>query len=107
MRYPGIRDRRKWRPKEEMGGNGRAREGERERENEKCCFCLQNDLKEPKKSKKCIYIASQKPWFTAFIAIIKKVEHTLLEQIILNEVRIGGSPPIKVTPLLRTFQSKS
>ena len=28
---------------EEMGGNGRAREGKRE----KCCFCLQNDLKEP------------------------------------------------------------
>ena len=26
---------------------------------------------------------------------------------ILNEVRIGGSPPIKVTPLLRIFQSKS
>ena len=52
MRYPGIRGRRKWRPKEEMGGNGRAREGETEREGEresveKCCFCLQNDLKEP------------------------------------------------------------
>ena len=34
---------------EEMGGNGRAREGEREGEREsveKCCFCLQNDLKE-------------------------------------------------------------
>ena len=29
MRYPGSRGRRKWRPKEEMGGNGRAREGER------------------------------------------------------------------------------
>ena len=28
---------------ETQGGNGRAREGERE----KCCFCLQNDLKEP------------------------------------------------------------
>ena len=35
--------RRKW---EEMGGNGRARKGERECV-EKCCFCLQNDLKEP------------------------------------------------------------
>ena len=23
-----------------------------------------------------VYIASQKAWFTAFIAIIKKVEHT-------------------------------
>ena len=51
--------------------------GEREREREKCCFCLQNDLKEPQKCKKCIlYIASQKAWFTAFITIIKKVEHT-------------------------------
>ena len=28
------------------GGNGRTREGERE-SFEKCCFCLQNDLKEP------------------------------------------------------------
>ena len=46
LRNPGIRDRMKWRPKEEMGGNGRAREGEREREREKCCFCLQNDLKD-------------------------------------------------------------
>ena len=35
LRNPGIRDWRK-----------RAREGERERV-EKCCFCLQNDLKEP------------------------------------------------------------
>ena len=38
--------RRKW---EEMGGNGREREKEREREGgsvERCCFCLQNDLKE-------------------------------------------------------------
>ena len=31
LQYPGIRGRRKWRPKEEMGGNGRAREGEREK----------------------------------------------------------------------------
>ena len=30
LRDPGIWDQRKWRPKEEMGGNGRAREGERE-----------------------------------------------------------------------------
>ena len=41
LRYPGILDRRKWRPKEEIGGNGR------EEEREKCCFCLQNYLKEP------------------------------------------------------------
>ena len=34
---------RKW---EEMRGNGRKWERERERER-KCCFCLQNDLKEP------------------------------------------------------------
>ena len=49
LRYPGILGRRKWRPKEEIGGNGRAGEGERGREREsveKCCFCLQNDLKE-------------------------------------------------------------
>ena len=32
LRYPGILGRRKWRPKEEIGRNGRAREGERERE---------------------------------------------------------------------------
>ena len=42
-----------------------------------------------------VYIASHKAWFTTFIAIIKKVEHTLQEEIILNEVKIGGSPPIK------------
>ena len=30
LRDPGIWDQRKWRPKEEMGGNGRARERERE-----------------------------------------------------------------------------
>ena len=37
--------RRKW---EEMEEQEREREGERERESvEKCCFCLQNDLKEP------------------------------------------------------------
>ena len=35
MRYPSILNRRKWRPKEEMGGNGRAREVERERERER------------------------------------------------------------------------
>ena len=55
MRYPGILGRRKWRPKEEMGGNGRkwerrrGRERKREREREsveKCCLCFQNDLKE-------------------------------------------------------------
>ena len=33
---------------DETGGNGRAREKERESV-EKCCFCLQNDLKEPSK----------------------------------------------------------
>ena len=49
LRYPGILDRRKWRPKEEMGEREGERERvtEREREREKCCFCLQNDLKEP------------------------------------------------------------
>ena len=39
--------RRKW---EEMGERERERERERGREREsveKCCFCLQNDLKEP------------------------------------------------------------
>ena len=35
--------RRKW---EEMGEQERERKRERERE-KKCCFCLQNDLKEP------------------------------------------------------------
>ena len=63
--------RRKW---EEMGE--REREREREIEREKCCFCLQNDLKEPKKCKKCIYVA----WFTAFIAIIKKSRTSKLKR---------------------------
>ena len=44
-----------------------------------------------------MYIASQKAWFTAFIAIIKKVEHPLYDEIILNEVRLGGSLQIKGT----------
>ena len=41
LRNPEIRDWRKWRPKEEMGGNGRARKGEREGEREKVLlfFC--------------------------------------------------------------------
>ena len=39
-------DQRKWRSKGEMAGNGRAREGDREFV-EKCCFSLQNDLKDP------------------------------------------------------------
>ena len=43
---------------------------------EKCCFCLQTDLKEHRNARS-VYIAFQKAWFTAFIAIIKKVEHTL------------------------------
>ena len=52
MRDPGIQDQRKWRPKEEMEGNGRAREAKRERGREresveKSYFCLQNGLKEP------------------------------------------------------------
>ena len=42
------------------GGSGDPRRkwkeiAERERD-KKCCFCLQNDLKEPKKCKKCTYI---------------------------------------------------
>jgi len=44
-----------------------------------------------------VYIAPQKTCFTAFIAINKKVEHMLLEEIILNPGRVGGSPPIKAT----------
>ena len=39
-----------------MGEREREREREGERESvEKCCFCLQNDLKEPSKCKKPIY----------------------------------------------------
>ena len=37
LRYPGILDRRKWRPKEEIEGNGRASDGERQRGNEREC----------------------------------------------------------------------
>ena len=69
---------------ETQGGNGRKWESERgreregEREREKCCFCLQNDLKEPYKCKNCKCIPClSKSLDTAFIAIIKKVEHTL------------------------------
>ena len=47
MRYPGILGRRKWRPKEEMGGNGRARKGEKESECRKVLLLFANDLKEP------------------------------------------------------------
>ena len=56
MRDPEIRDGKKWRPKEELGGNGRAREGERKNH----------------RNARSVYITSQKAWFTAFIAIIKK-----------------------------------
>ena len=58
---------------ETQGGNGRAREGEREREREKervlksvafvCKMISKNH-----KNAKSVYIASQKAWFTAFIA---------------------------------------
>jgi len=46
---------------ETQGGNGKKWESERgrEREEEKCSFCLQNDLKEPEKCKKCIYCLSK------------------------------------------------
>ena len=60
--------RRKW---EEMG------EREREREREKCCFCLQNDLKEPLKSKKCIYCLSKSLVYSIYRNYQKKIEHTL------------------------------
>ena len=104
---PGIRDRRKWRPKEEMGGNGRkweemggngrAREGERERGREKSVAFVCKMIYKNHRNARSVYIASQKAWFTAFIVIIKKVEHMLSEEIILNQVRIRGSPPIKGT----------
>ena len=54
-----------------VGGRG----DPRKKWEEKCCFCLQNDLKEHRNARS-VYIAFQKAWFTAFIAIIKKVEHT-------------------------------
>ena len=44
-----------------------------------------------------VYIAFQKALFTAFIAFMKKTENMLKEEIILNEVRFGGSPPINGT----------
>ena len=47
MWYPGILGRRKWRPQEEMVGNGRAREGERERGRER-------DVKRERVEKCCI-----------------------------------------------------
>ena len=43
-----------------------------------------------------VYILPLKK-FTAFIPIIRKVKHTLYEEIIVNEVRLGGKPPIKGT----------
>ena len=61
---------------ETQGGNGRAREGEREREREKervlksVAFVCKRISKNHKRAKS-VYIASQKAWFTAFIAIIK------------------------------------
>ena len=69
-----------------QGGNGRAKEGERERGKEKergrervlksvafVCKMIYKNLG----NGRSVYIASQKAWFMAFIAIIKKVEPTL------------------------------
>ena len=43
------------------------------------------------------YIKGSKIVFLYCIAIIKKVGHTLSEEIILNEVRMGGRATIYVT----------
>ena len=78
LRYPGILGRRKWKPKEEMGGNGRAREGERESV-EKCCFC-----------------------FTGLRHLSRLSKKSNI-QIILNEVRVRGSRQLKVPCILHIF----
>ena len=73
MRDPGNQDQRKWRPKEEMGERG----GERERRVLKSVAFVYKMISKNHRIARSVYIASQKAWFTAFIAIIKKVEHTL------------------------------
>ena len=67
MQYPGIRGRRKWRPKAEMGGNGR----ERGRVLKSVAFVCKMIHPKNHRNARSVYIASKKAWFTAFIAIIK------------------------------------
>ena len=71
MRDPGIRDWKKWRPKEKMGGNGRAREGEIESVLKSVAFVCKMISKNHRNARS-VCIASQKACFTAFVAIIKK-----------------------------------
>ena len=88
---------RSWDPRSEevktQGGNGRKWERE----------CVQRDafvwkmIYNNRRNARSVYIAFQKALFTAFIAFMKKTENMLKEEIILNEVRFGGSPPINGT----------
>ena len=48
------------------------------------------------------YIKGSKIVFLYCIAIIKKVGHELSEEIILDEVRMGGRAKMNVTQLLAT-----
>ena len=85
-----------------MGGNGRAREGERERERERerVLKSVAFVCKMISKNHKNVYILPlKKPGLRHLLRLSKKVEHTLQEEIILNEVGAGGSPPIKGTPI--------
>ena len=83
-------------------GSGDSRgkwESEREKERKrecvvKCCFCLQNDLKEPKKCKKSMYCLSKSLVYGIYRDYQRNRTYALRE-IILIEVRVGGSPPIK------------
>ena len=73
MRDPGIRDRRKWRPKEEMGGNGE-QERERERVLKSVAFVCQIFKKEPEKCMKCICLL--KSLVYGIYRDYQNVEHT-------------------------------
>ena len=59
-----------------MGENGRAREGERECVLKSVAFVCKM-IQKNHRNARSVYIGYQKAWFTAFIAIIKKVEHAL------------------------------
>ena len=84
--HPGIQNRRKWRQRVEMGGKvslKRATDGD---------FALNRVLKWTKRAKNSVFV----PKITCFVKIWF-VEHRLLEEIILNEVSLGGSPTISAT----------
>ena len=71
-----------------------------------CSAQIHTQAHKPNPPSKCWWYYSPKDLSSqqgTFNCSIKKVEHTLEEEIILNEVRVGGSPPIKCTLHLNEF----